>query len=603
MRATRLNWTIAIAWLALLGAYAAVSVWLPQGYNRTAVADVFLCFLPLVVNAALLVNTNATNWKQNGFWMLLALGCTCWLVGQSIRTYLEAYQRVGVSDLFIGDVAEFLHTIPLIAALTMQPNKRSDGRVMMYRYADFGVILCWWVFLYVFAVIPYQYIVADPAQYAHAYNIVTTFENSVFAIGAALLAIRATGRWRVIYAHLAGAGWTYTLGALFVEISGRHRAYAAGSLYILPTVISLVWLGTAGLAAYQGRKEEEPGKVKVPEAGSVEDGEHDSLWTSRMARIALFSVPLIGLWCMRMSDAPRAIHDFRIILTIASVVPLGFLAFLRHELVNTERIRLLRASEEALNNLKRLQMQLVQSEKLASLGQLVAGAAHEINNPLTAILGYSDLLGEEAANEQRVRSLAEKIREQARRTSTLVTNLLSFARQTPAEQHSLIDVNTILNSAAQLRRLDRRNKSLRIELHAGNNLPQVRGDCNQLLQVFFNIISNAMDAMEEVGGGVLTVSTALENGKVAIVFSDTGPGIREPNRVFDPFYTTKPVGKGTGLGLSICYGIIQDQGGQITCFNRPQGGATFRIELPGIPTLYPLRAGMPVAQNKPAKLA
>ena len=599
MRVSRLNGSMAIAWLLLLGGYAAVSVWIPTGLNRTAFADIFLCLLPLAVNGLLLVNTSTPNWKKNTFWMLLALGCTFWLIGQSICTYIEAYQRRSIPDPFIGDIVYFLHTIPLIAALTMQPDKRGDGRFVVYRYVDFAVILCWWVYLYLFVVLPWQYIVVDRAQYNHAYNIVSTLENLVFTAGAAVLSVKATGRWRRIYAHLTGAGATYTFGSLLVEFSIHQGVYPAGSLYELPMIASLLWLGTTGLVAYRSRGEEEKFGSKPVDASH----ENESVWASRMARSALLSVPVIGLWCMKASPAPVAVHEFRIIVTLIAILPLGFLAFLRHELVNAERLRLLRASQESLNNLKRLQMQFVQSEKLASLGQLVAGAAHEINNPLTAILGYSDLLVDDATSHQRTRNLAEKIREQARRTKTLVNNLLSFARQVPAEQHSLIDVNTIVNSAAQLRRLDRRSKNLRIEVQTGANIPQVRGDSNQLLQVFFNVISNAMDAMEEVGGGLLTVSTEHENGKVIILFSDTGPGIREPRLVFDPFYTTKPVGKGTGLGLSICYGIVQDQGGQISCYNRTEGGATFRIELPTVPVLYPLRVPLPTPQSKPAKLA
>jgi two-component system NtrC family sensor kinase len=108
-----------------------------------------------------------------------------------------------------------------------------------------------------------------------------------------------------------------------------------------------------------------------------------------------------------------------------------------------------------------------------------------------------------------------------------------------------------------------------------------------MLQVFTNIINNAVDAMQEGGGGTLTVRTLFETGSVVILFSDTGPGIRDPHLVFDPFYTTKPVGKGTGLGLSICYGLIRDQGGQISCSNRPEGGATFRVELPPVPAAFP----------------
>src|SRR6202040_1531214 len=124
---------------------------------------------------------------------------------------------------------------------------------------------------------------------------------------------------------------------------------------------------------------------------------------------------------------------------------------------------------------------------------------------------------------------------------------------------------------------------------------------NQLLQVFFNIINNAVDAMDEISGGTLTVRTMSERGNVVILFSDTGPGVREPRLVFDPFYTTKPVGKGTGLGLSICYGLIHDHGGQISCYNRSEGGATFRIELPAVPAKFPSRVFITPPRGTPVK--
>jgi two-component system NtrC family sensor kinase len=293
------------------------------------------------------------------------------------------------------------------------------------------------------------------------------------------------------------------------------------------------------------------------------------------------------------------------LVTLGAVLPLGFLAFLRHELVDRERLRILRASHESIDNLKRLQTQFVQSEKLASIGQLVGGAAHEINNPLTAILGYSELLAEDPSVDDKTKRLAEKIREQARRTKTLINNLLRFARQVPSEQHTPLDINAIVNTSAQFRRFELRGKNIRIDVQTGAGIPEVRGDMNQLLQVFTNIINNAVYAMEEAGGGTLTVRTLFEKGNVVILFSDTGPGIRDPRLVFDPFYTTKPVGKGTGLGLSICYGLIRDQGGQITCFNRPEGGATFRIELPAVPAAFPFspRSVAPASRNDPAKLA
>jgi two-component system NtrC family sensor kinase len=300
-----------------------------------------------------------------------------------------------------------------------------------------------------------------------------------------------------------------------------------------------------------------------------------------------------------------AVHEFRILVTLGAVLPLGILAFLRHDLVDRERLRLLRASEESIDNLKRLQMQFVQSEKLASIGQLVGGAAHEINNPLTAILGYSELLADDPSISEKTKSVAEKIRDQARRTKTLINNLLSFARQTPSGQRSTLDINAIVNTSTQFRRFDLRGKNIRIEAQTTPGIPEVRGDMNQLLQVFSNIINNAVYAMQDTGGGTLTVRTLHEKGNVVILFSDTGPGMRDPRLVFDPFYTTKPVGKGTGLGLSICYGLIQDQGGQISCYNRPEGGATFRIELPAVPPALPFapRSVTPASRVDPAKLA
>ncbi len=279
---------------------------------------------------------------------------------------------------------------------------------------------------------------------------------------------------------------------------------------------------------------------------------------------------------------------FRLLVTLGAIVVFTSLVFLRQALVDRDRERLLQFSQESFTNLKRIQNQFVQSEKLASLGQLAAGAAHEINNPLAAILGYSDVLIEEPTASENSRRLGEKIRDQARRTKELVAKLISFAQPLPAER-TLLDVNTILSSALELRRLDLLGKNIRIDLDARSNLPGVSGDANQLLQVFFNIISNAVDALEETAGGTLTVRTWRDVTNVVVDFSDTGQGVKEPHLVFDPFYTTKPAGKGTGLGLSICYGIVKEHGGRITCFNRPGGGATFRVELPAVLAMFPTR--------------
>jgi len=209
----------------------------------------------------------------------------------------------------------------------------------------------------------------------------------------------------------------------------------------------------------------------------------------------------------------------------------------------------------------------------------VAGAASEINHPLDAIMSYSEhLWGQEGLTEEQDR-LVRKIVNQARRTRDLVADLLRFAQQSPGEKIP-VDLSTLLNRATQLLEMRHPGGKIRVGLSIAADSPRVQGNANQLFQAFVEIIENAMDALEEAGGGSLEI-TAHRLGKEAVLqFSDTGPGIREPLRVFDPFYTTKPIGKGTGLGLSAVYGVIQDHSGQISCQNKPEGGALFIVRIP-----------------------
>jgi signal transduction histidine kinase len=390
----------------------------------------------------------------------------------------------------------------------------------------------------------------------------------------------------MVYANLFGATSLYMLSALILDVASDANEYHTGSLFDIPLLSSFFWYALAGYIAYQHREALDARAETDFSGDATSPGE--SVWATRMAMAAVISLPLFAIYSLRFSHDGPAVRDFRLLTTLVAAVPLALLVFLRTHLADADRVRLLAHSERSVENLHRLQAQIVQSEKLVSLGQLAAGAAHEINNPLTAILGFSDLLADDPTLPEKARGTAAKIRDQARRTKTLVGNLLSFARQVPAER-TLLDINTVATNAVQLRTLDLRSGKSRIELQLESVLPAVRGDGNQLMQVFFNIISNAVDAMDVGEGGVLTVKTIRDRGNVCILFSDTGPGLKEPHRVFDPFYTTKPVGKGTGLGLSICFGIVQEHGGRILCYNRQEGGAVFRVELPAVLAALPAR--------------
>ncbi len=228
-----------------------------------------------------------------------------------------------------------------------------------------------------------------------------------------------------------------------------------------------------------------------------------------------------------------------------------------------------------------LRDKLVHAEKMAAVGQLVSGVAHEVNNPLTAILGFADLLMENPELPDNARKDLRVILQEAQRTKQIVQNLLSFARQMPPQRNP-VQLNTILRRTIQLRSYDFTSHGIEIIEHLDEALPQVVGDAHQLQQVFLNILNNAYDAVHEVGRPArIEIVSAKSGESVEVSFSDNGRGITHPDKIFDPFFTTKEVGKGTGLGLSICYGIVKEHGGEILCHNNIAGeGATFVVRLP-----------------------
>jgi two-component system NtrC family sensor kinase len=244
-----------------------------------------------------------------------------------------------------------------------------------------------------------------------------------------------------------------------------------------------------------------------------------------------------------------------------------------------EKVRLYEETCKAYEDLRRTQEQLLQSEKMSAVGQLIAGVAHELNNPLTAILGYAQLLESEGLNE-RAQDYVAKMFKQAQRTHRVVQNLLSFARQRKPER-SEVDVRKVLEETLTLRDYDLKVNNISVEKDLGNEAALVVADPHQIEQVFLNIINNAVDAVLETGrSGKLKIRVFCEKGEACTQFADDGPGIKDPKRIFDPFYTTKSVGKGTGLGLSICYGIVKEHGGDITAHNAAEGGAVIEVRLP-----------------------
>ena len=228
-----------------------------------------------------------------------------------------------------------------------------------------------------------------------------------------------------------------------------------------------------------------------------------------------------------------------------------------------------------------LQAKLAHSEKMATIGRLVSGVAHEVNNPLAAILGFTDLLLENPEVRGSAREDLQIILQETQRTKDIVQDLLSFARQRPV-QRELVRVNSVLRQTIKLRGYDFASHGVEVVEEFEETLAPALGESQQLQQVFLNILNNAYDAVQEAGQrGKIKIQTRRNAEMIEVAISDNGTGIADPQRIFDPFYTTKQVGKGTGLGLSICYGIVRAHGGEIQCWNNEAGaGSTFVVRIP-----------------------
>ena len=240
-----------------------------------------------------------------------------------------------------------------------------------------------------------------------------------------------------------------------------------------------------------------------------------------------------------------------------------------------------RTLDEMKTKLKSSYDLLLNSEKMALMGQVVAGIAHELNNPLTIVIGNIQLMMMRELNEKNLQSL-KHIKDGADRASKIVRNLLTFARQEKPERKPT-DINLVLKRTLELRAYELKVSNIEVSLELTPDLPDTMADPHQLQQIFLNLIVNAEQAMIDAHGkGLLRLSTRSEAGKILIFFSDDGPGIPRENlrRIFEPFFTTKPVGKGTGLGLSICQGIVGEHGGRIDVVSTVGRGTTFIIELP-----------------------
>jgi signal transduction histidine kinase len=575
-------WTAAVA--ACLATLVLAALILPQSFRLTALSDVVQSLLLFSGTVSLIPRAVHSRGRLRLFWTLLATGIGLWFAYQFVWIYFEVWLRSGVPDLCAGDVILFLHIVPLMAALALRPHAPEDEYAARLRRLDFALMMVWWIYLYVLIVIPWQYVVLNVVAYNDNLNSLYLIEKLAFLSALVIAWMGSREGWKTFYANLFGASITYAVGSYLANWAIDRHSYYSGSLYDILLAISMAWITMIGLWT----------REREPQAGVRSTSTSHGVWLARLGMIATFSLPLFAAWALLDHAVAPPIRSFRVVLTLAAAVLMGAMVFVRQRLLDWELLRLLTHSRESFTNLKRLQAQITESEKLASIGKLLGGAAHELNNPITAMLGYSDLLLCTPLTPEQ-RELAGKIGQHARRTRSLVASLLSFAKQGPASM-ATVDLNTLLRTAVKLSQP--RWQALKIEVNG--EYPQepllVRGDSNQLLQVCVQIIGDALQAVGQHGSRILTVAAERRNATAIIHISDASLAASRGQTLGNAAPDLASPETLSGLGLNACQAILEQHQGRILWQQDPNVGTTIRVELPIIspePEKSPA-AGVPV---------
>lgn len=571
-------WLAAVAFV--LAAFILAAFVMPRSFSLMALSDIVQCLLLISGAAAFIPSASRSHGRLRLFWSLLTLGVAFWLLYQVFWTYNEIVMRRDVPDLCAWDAILFLHFVPLMAAVALRPHVPPDEYASRVGRLDFALLLVWWFYLYVLVVMPWQYAVPDIAAYNRNLNEVYGAEKLAFLAALLVCCVTSKKAWRKLYASLFAMSFCYSASSTFANWALARGTYYSGCFYDVPLIAAMASLTWIGLRT----------KAEKPGAETPQTSTGYGVWVARCSMIAVFSLPLFAAWSLSGAEMPAKIRVFRLALTLLAAFVLGVMVFVRQQLLDRELIYLLNHSRTAFDDLKRLQAQILQSEKLASIGQLVGGAAHELNNPITAMLGYSDLLLNTALSGEQ-RPVAAKIGQYVRRTKSLVASLISFARQAPLPKTPL-DLNTLARTAVKLTQPQWESLHVEVRTQFDPDLPKVLGDSNQLLQVCLQLVANCLHLLVEKGGKVVTVSTEGRAGICVLqIATDALP--------------SQDLSEGDSedcLALSACQGILQEHRGRISREVHADGAVQLWVELPATDSVAakPKEATVPVLwQSRP----
>lgn len=335
-------------------AHVLVSFLAPRGFLLTAFGDILQNLILGAAAVAFLRNVRTPSPKPRLFWALMGFGVAIWLLSQVMWTYFEVLLRHEAPNPFVGDVILFLHVVPMMAAVALQPHLQQDDRAIRAGTLDFALLLTWWLFLYLFVVIPWQYVHLSEAVYGRSFDLLYFSEELVLAVALLLVRRRSHGAWRSIYFELFGATLLYCAASLVASEAIDLHVYYTGSLYDVPLVASMAWFVRIGFLG--GNAENDCALDEAPVRGF-------GIWKARVAMTAVFLTPLMMAWAQFAGNIPPRVRAYRLFLTVAVMLIMGVLVFFKQHLLDQELLSLLRLSRHNLEEMCRLKDELENKEQ------------------------------------------------------------------------------------------------------------------------------------------------------------------------------------------------------------------------------------------------
>jgi diguanylate cyclase (GGDEF)-like protein len=339
---------------AVVCAQVLVSLLAPRGPGLTAFGDLTQCVLLFFATLFTLSNIRTSYNRARLFWALMAVGCGMWLCTQVLWTYFEVFLRQDAPNPFVGDVVLFLHIVPMMAALVIQPHIQRDDHSLRLVSLDFFLLLIWWLYLYLFVVIPWQYVSPDEVAYGRSFDLLYACEQIVLIVGVGLVWRRSHGFWHSIYKKLFKAAVFYSGGSILASVAIDFHQYYTGSLFDVPLVAAIALFAVVGFAARESSHDQPT---------DSEPSHTHSMWTARLATMAVFSTPLMVAWAEFGGGAPARVRSYRLFLTVAAMLFMGLLVLLKQHWMDWELLHLLRLSRENLDEMCKLKDELENKEQ------------------------------------------------------------------------------------------------------------------------------------------------------------------------------------------------------------------------------------------------